>query len=73
MRRHIERVFPRDDTDFVARVDLVARDSQSPADLERRLRTTYPRVVVRARDLSGDQTQVWYVYREGAWEASRSD
>ena len=70
MPRHVERVFPRDDIDFVALVDSAALDSGSPADLEHRLRATYPRVVVRARDLAGDHTEVWYVYRDGSWTAT---
>jgi hypothetical protein len=44
MARHVERVFPRDDTDFVALVDAEAIDSASPAALETRLRKTYPHV-----------------------------
>lgn len=73
MPRHIERVFPRDDIDFVAVVDLAALDARSPADLEHRLRDGYPHVVVRARDLSGDHTEVWYVYRDGSWTATISE
>jgi hypothetical protein len=73
LARHIERVFPRDDTDFVALVDVAALDAQNPDELERRLRERFPRVIVRARDLSGDDTEVWYVYRDGSWFASRSD
>jgi hypothetical protein len=72
MPRHIERVFPRDDIDFVALVDIAAVDAQSPAELERQLRKTHPGVTVRARDLAGDQPEIWYVYRDGSWFASRS-
>ena len=67
MPRHIERVFPRDDIDFVALVDREALEARSPVELERRLRTAYPRAVVRERDLAGDTPQVWYVYRDGSW------
>ncbi|HEY7701322.1 MAG TPA: hypothetical protein VIB02_03345 [Candidatus Limnocylindrales bacterium] len=73
MARHVERVFPRDDTDFVALVDAEAIDAAGPAALETRLRATYPDVIVRARDLAGDQTEVWYVYRDGSWTATRWD
>jgi hypothetical protein len=73
MARHIERVFPRDDIDFVALVDAESLDATSPADLEVRLRTSYPEVIVRARDLAGDQTEVWYVYRDGSWTATSWD
>lgn len=68
--RHVERVFPRDDVGFVALVDEVALDTASAAELEGRLREMYPHVVVRARDLEGDLTQVWYVYRDGSWTAT---
>jgi hypothetical protein len=68
--RHVETVFPRDDVAFVALVDAKAVDSATPADLEDRLRDLYPRAVVRARDLEGDHTQVWYVYRDGSWTAT---
>jgi len=60
-------VFPRNDIEFVALVDAMALHATTPGDLERRLRGTYSRVVVRARDLEGDHTQVWYVYRDGHW------
>jgi hypothetical protein len=73
MPHHTEHVFPRDDTDFVALVDLLALTSPTPRELERRLRETYPKAVVRARELSGENTQVRYVYRDGTWKASRID
>jgi PAS domain-containing protein len=38
-------------------------------DLARRLRTLFPRVVVRASEVSG-QEDVWYVYRDGVWRSS---
>jgi hypothetical protein len=40
----------------------------SPADLERRLRRIFPRVVVRERNLSGEAPS-WYVYRDGGWRS----
>ena len=39
----------------------------SPATLEAQLRREYPRAIVRRRDLVGEQTQIWYVYRDGRW------
>ena len=36
-------------------------------DAQRRLRRSYPRAVIRARDLAGESIVVWYVYREGVW------
>jgi hypothetical protein len=40
----------------------------SPEAFERRLRLTYPRVIVRERGLAGEVPS-WYVYRDGAWRA----
>ena len=39
----------------------------TPAQLQRSLRERYPRAVVRARELSSEPSEVWYVYREGRW------
>jgi len=72
MQRHIERVFPRDDVEFVALVDSLALTAGSPDVLQRQMRTMYPRVVVRARDLAGEQTEIWYVYRDGSWTPTNS-
>jgi hypothetical protein len=38
-----------------------------PGQLQERLRVTYPQTLVRARDLSGERGEIWYVYREGHW------
>jgi hypothetical protein len=73
MPLHIERVFPRDDIDFVALVDIAAVDAQTTDELELRLRKTHPEATVRARDLTGEHPEIWYVYRDGSWFASRSD
>jgi hypothetical protein len=64
---HMEHVNPRDDVRFVALVDRLATGVRRPEDLEARLRATYPGVVVRARELSGEAVEVWYVYRDGSW------
>jgi len=40
------------------------------AELELRLRRSYPDAVVRPRDLSNEPYVVWYVYRDGHWVAS---
>jgi len=65
--RHVEHVNPRDDTDFVALVDELAADVDTPTELEQRLQGTYPDAVVRPRGLSGENVEVWYVYRDGSW------
>jgi hypothetical protein len=50
---------------------LVEEGADSVAGLQAALREAgYPRTVVRARELSSEPAQVWYVYREGAWVPS---
>jgi hypothetical protein len=39
----------------------------SPATLEAQLRREYPHAIVRRRELVGEQTLIWYVYRDGRW------
>jgi hypothetical protein len=67
---HSERVNPRDDIEFVALVDGLALTVERPQDLQMALRQTHPRAIVRARGLSGDSAEVWYVYRDGSWTGS---
>ncbi len=62
---------PADDLDFVDEVErAMAEGFEAAADLELRLRRTYPHAVVRPRDLSNEPFVVWYVYRDGHWIAS---
>ncbi len=59
---------PRLDAEFRFAIERVLDDGVSePRELERRLRLTYPKTVVRARDLAGDRLEIWYAYREGRW------
>ena len=59
---------PAGDAGFEEAVNDGMRDgTTSPALLEGRLRERYPRAVVRPRDLAGESTTVWYVYRDGYW------
>lgn len=62
---------PADDDTFRA-VAESAVDSgvASPAGLQRLLEPRYPHVMVRARGLSNEEFDVWYVYREGSWVQS---
>jgi hypothetical protein len=68
---------PRSDDAFVGLTNEAARDASTPEDLEARLRTQYPKAVVRPRQLEAEPNVVWYVYRDGRWvlstEGSRSD
>ena len=62
---------PASDASFAA--DAHARleaGADSPGRLQRSLREAYPRAVVRARELSSEPSEVWYVYREGTWVPS---
>jgi len=70
-RRRPELItIPSADEAFRAHVLEVASDAgETPADLERRLRRIYPRLVVRQRSLAGE-APAWYVYRDGGWRSS---
>jgi hypothetical protein len=62
---------PADDLAFAAIADgLVESGVASPAGLQRLLEDRYPRVLVRARGLSNEEFDAWYVYREGSWTRS---
>jgi hypothetical protein len=64
------------DENFASFVRDCAGDAAGPAELQTLLRDRYPQTVVRSRDLSGETTSVWYVYRDGRWsppEASAAE
>ena len=66
--RPILVINPRSDEAFVeAAKALVDQGATRIEDLERELRGRYPKVRVRARSLSGEADETWYVYREGTW------
>jgi len=59
---------PPDDDDFA----MFARRALSggvldPAEMQGRLRERFPRSIVRPRELAGERTEIWYVYRDGHW------
>ncbi len=59
---------PLTDASFVDETKRLMREGElSPDDLQRELRKTYPRAVVRIRGLSAELDETWYVYREGSW------
>jgi PAS domain-containing protein len=60
---------PSADAAFRVHVDRIRSDAATPADLQRRLRRIFPRVIVRERKLSGEPP-TWYVYRDGGWLSS---
>lgn len=63
---------PTNDRAFSRIVDRIFRSTSAatPSALQSRLRRTFPRAVVRARDISGDPA--WYVYRDGGWASALS-
>ena len=60
---------PADDAAFRDEAEAALQEGQSTADLQDILRGSYPRAVVRARELAGERQVVWYVYRDGHWIA----
>lgn len=69
MRTYV--INPRNDADFAALVHEAGETSNSAVALQAVLRQNYPRAVVRPRQLEGERDEIWYVYREGAWIASK--
>lgn len=60
-------VNPLSDAVFARRTsDLVTAGATRPEDLADQLRASYPNVVARKRDISGE-AESWYVYRDGHW------
>jgi hypothetical protein len=62
---------PRDDTAFVDAVETERQSAGSPEALEDVLRAAYPDTVVRPRQLDGERSRIWYVYRDGHWVMPR--
>lgn len=62
---------PAGDTAFaqIAERLLEDRDAKGAAALQARLRSVFPRAVVRAREITGD-APAWYVYRDGVWRSN---
>ncbi|MEO5939601.1 MAG: hypothetical protein ABIZ72_01765 [Candidatus Limnocylindrales bacterium] len=59
---------PPDDEEFRSSAERVVEDGiVDPGMLEDCLRQRWPHALVRRRELAGEQTQIWYVYREGHW------
>ena len=62
---------PPDDREFRdLATRLIDEGVRAPASLQRRLRERHPHAIVRPRDLVGEQTSIWYVYRDGRWVGS---
>jgi hypothetical protein len=63
-------VSPQSDGEFVDLAYSLLDDESTPASLEAAMRRTYPRCVVRPREISAERYVVWYVYRDGHWVPS---
>jgi len=64
---------PADDRAFERAVKEIADSGvQDPEVAQERLRERYPQAVVRPRELAGESSGVWYVYRDGHWIAGDS-
>jgi hypothetical protein len=64
---------PPDDPEFRALATrLLDEGVLLPASLQGRLREQHPYAIVRPRDLVGEPTPVWYVYRDGRWVGAGS-
>jgi hypothetical protein len=62
---------PADDLTFAALAEaFLSSGVASPAGLQRLLVERYPNVLVRARGLSSEEFDAWYVYRDGSWTRS---
>jgi hypothetical protein len=63
---------PATDASFAALAEIeLAVNGHDREAFEARLRRRYPRAVVHARELSGERTTIWYVYRDGHWTRSQ--
>ncbi len=59
---------PSDDAEFREAVQLALEASGGTTfGLQSVLRSQFPHVIVRARDLHGESMIIWYVYRDGHW------
>lgn len=58
---------PVDDIVFQRVVESLLVGASSAEDLQVALRSSYPRALVRPRELSSEPVTVWYAYRDGRW------
>jgi hypothetical protein len=64
--------FPSSDVTFANAVhrSLASKDIGDPGELEDSLRSRYPSIQVRVREITGEPGVTWYVYRDadfGSW------
>jgi hypothetical protein len=59
---------PADDEAFASTAEaLVEGGIALPSALQLTLRHRWPLALVRPRELAGEPTAIWYVYRDGRW------
>jgi len=59
---------PAADRGFRDQVDRVLFGGpRRPSELQAILRLRYPNAVVRRRELTDEDLEIWYVYRDGRW------
>ena len=59
---------PPDDVEFRALAERsVGAGTDGASGLQSILRARYADAIVRPRELAGEQTEIWYVYRDGHW------
>ena len=58
---------PPDDVEFRALAERSVDGMADASGLQSSLRARYADAIVRPRELAGEQTQIWYVYRDGHW------
>ncbi len=59
---------PPDDEAFrTSAGELVESGIAEPSQLQDCLREQWPLALVRPRELAGERSQIWYVYRDGHW------
>lgn len=72
--RPVLAINPRHDLAFVAAAEAVLDDGmRSLTGFQDVLRRRFPSAFVRARDLSGERSAVWYVFRDGHWVNGQTD
>ena len=60
---------PANDEQFAERARALLDRAGTPGELQAALRAEHPLVIVRSRDLAGED-EAWYVYRDGHWVPS---
>jgi hypothetical protein len=59
---------PPDEDAFRSMAEALVREGiDQPDALQAGLRRRFPLVLVRPRELAGEQSQIWYGYRDGPW------